>query len=269
MVALRPAFLLAVVTYTTCVLLSSCTPPKDIDYRAPDASADPDAPVPVAVEPEEGAEDVNRLKVMRITFDQHLDARSMRQRLSLRSGETGRWLVSYYDPIQMQLVAWPASPLLRQATWVLSVNQGIDGMNGSPVYPEELTWFRTGDEVTLETPFKIRSFEKEVMPIFEQHCISCHGGGGASIAGLDLASAEGVRETALNENAGGWPEWKLIEPTRPGESYLLFKLIGDDDIPGETMPRSMDENKPPPLSALEKEIILDWIASGASFFDPQ
>ena len=270
----HPARPMAGVAFAAFLTITSCAPPKNVDYNAPDASADPDAPVPIEVDPSSGQENVNRLKVIRVTFDKHLNSRTLEQgSLSLYSGTpgktvVGRWMVSFYDPIHKQLVAWPAGPMLRQSTWVIKLNKGIEGMNGSPVHPVELGWFRTGDDAILETAFKIRSFEREVRPIFEKYCVSCHGGSGATIAGLDLESAEGIQETALNEPASGWQDWFRITPTLPGESYLLFKIIGDENLPGETMPRSFGDEKPTRLSIKEQEVIMEWIAAGVPLSDP-
>lgn len=269
MVTLPRARLSAGVTCLILSLLVSCAPPKEVDYAEPDAGPDPNAPVPVAVDPAEGDEGVNRYKVFRITFDQHLNSRSLRQgRITLRSGEAAsRWLVSYYNPVHKHLVTWPAGPMLPECTWVLSLERGIEGLNGASVYPVELAWFRTGKEATVETPFKIRSFDGEVAPIFDTHCVTCHGGIGEAIAGLKLDNAENIKETALNEPAAGWPDWTLIEPTRPGQSYLLYKVVGDENLPGQTMPRSLGDETPTSLTTEEKEIIAEWIAGGAAFFD--
>jgi hypothetical protein len=266
----HPALLKAGVAGLAWIVISQCAPPKDVDYDAPDASQAPDAPVYIKVDPPAGKENVDRRHVFRITFDKHLNSRTLTPgRLSLSSGMAGRWTLSYYDPVHKQLVAWPAGPMLRQSTWILTLNKGIDGLNGLPVYPGELTWFRTGDDAVAETAFKIRSYETEVKPIFQKHCISCHGGGGEAISGLRLDSESHILETAINEPAIGWQDWTRIVPTRPGESYLLMKIVGDENLPGKTMPRSLDAAEATPLTTVEKDILMEWIAGGTPFFDPE
>ena len=110
------------------------------------------------------------------------------------------------------------------------------------------------------------TYEQHIAPIFDARCSGCHGADG--IADLRLDSAEGVAGTALGIPSTGWPEWNRITTSRPGESYLLYKIIGDERISGLPMPRSWDEHDPaPPLTADEQEAISDWIASGTAFFD--
>ena len=251
-------------------LLTGCAPPETPDYSDTDVSYPDDSPKIISVTPESGTENVNRRPIIRISFDRSIDAASLDAgTVRLYSGPSGHWLTSYYNPFKRQVVVWPGGFLLRQSTWVTELRSGLLGTNGQPVKPEVVTEFRTGDDVLFDTPYTLRSFTDEIMPIFENRCTSCHGGSDA-LAGLRLDTESGISETAISQPALGRPNWDIITPTQPGRSYLLYKLIGDDDVPGERMPRTLDEDETAePLLDGEKEALLDWITTGAVFFDPE
>ena len=91
-------------------------------------------------------------------------------------------------------------------------------------------------------------FETKVRPLFEKHCLECHSGD-ASKGDLNLGSAQ------------GWQVAGVIEPSHSQRSRLYEVILSDDE--SERMP-------PPPamgLSDREKEVLRDWIDSGA--FDPR
>ncbi len=257
-------------TVIAVYLLTGCAPPTTPDYDAPDASAPEDEPKIISVVPKPGSEEVNRRPIIRITFDRQLDARTVQNHtMRLYTGPTGMWLHSYYDPFKKQIIAWPAGYLLRKCTWVLELKKGLLSTSEIPVFPKVATSFRTGDEIIVETPYKIRYFKSDILPIFEKHCTSCHGGQNA-VAGIKLDNEDNISSTAIGKPSTGRPDWDLIVPTRPGLSYLLYKLIDDDAIPGLTMPRNFEKDSPTDLlSAEEKQSLLDWIAAGAVFFDPE
>ena len=251
------------------VWLTSCAPPKEEDYLKPDAAPAPEAPVPISVTPVDGSVDAFRKPVVRIKFDRQLDARTITQsRLDFVSGSLGKWTLSFYNPVNRELVVWTSSSLFRQTTWFFRIEMGVLGMNGYPVHPAVMTTFRTGDDKGDEQPFVPRSFEKEVFPILKNHCTSCHGGSDKGVAGLKLDSKEHIEQTALGIAASGWRDWKRIVPTRPGLSFLLFKISDYEYIPGQKMPRGIDEKPATTLTMEEKMAIAEWIAQGANFFDP-
>lgn len=247
---------------------TGCAPPAVPDYDAPDASIPDDAPKVVSVSPKSGAEDVNRQPVIRIKFDKQLDARTIENSsFSLVSGPSGRWLTSYYDPFRKELLVWPAGYLFRQCTWVFEIRKGLLGTNGLPVAAGIATSFRTGDDIIFETPYHVRSFKDDISPIFETHCISCHGGPDA-VAGLKLDTEDNIASTVISQPSVGRSNWDVVVPTQPGLSYLLYKL-GDPSVPGMQMPRALNDDETAlPLSGEEKQALVDWIAVGAVFFDP-
>ncbi|MCG8305805.1 MAG: DUF1553 domain-containing protein [Cytophagales bacterium] len=93
-------------------------------------------------------------------------------------------------------------------------------------------------------------YNAQVKPIFNKHCISCHGGvkksGGFSL--LFEAEAKG------NTDSGS----PAIIPGRPGQSELIRRLTTDD--PEERMPYEK-----PALSRDEIKILKRWIGQGAKW----
>ena len=87
------------------------------------------------------------------------------------------------------------------------------------------------------------TFERDVLPILNSHCLQCHGGLHRK-AELDLRSGAAV----LAEGESG----KVVVPGDPDGSLLWKKIAADE------MPKS-----PIKVSAEHKEIIRRWIADGA------
>src|SRR6476620_3497 len=97
-------------------------------------------------------------------------------------------------------------------------------------------------------------FVKDVQPILEMNCVSCHSGEKAE-GGLDLSS----RETAFKAGSDS----PAIVPDKPDESalYKLTTVSKDDDT---LMPPA---KKGGPLDKKSIEIIRAWIAEGAKWPD--
>lgn len=87
------------------------------------------------------------------------------------------------------------------------------------------------------------SFANDVLPIFENRCVKCHGGEETK-EGLVLTN----HADAL---AGSW-NGTVIEPGNPAESYLI------EQIESGEMPK-----KEPRLLPAEIRTITEWIAAGA------
>lgn len=103
------------------------------------------------------------------------------------------------------------------------------------------------------------SFEREVLPIFKQHCMACHitgeeQGGLALAPRLAHGSLVGVpsRESPLQR----------VKPGQPDASYLIRKLDGTHQEAGGSgvqMPMGGAV-----LDAATRDIIRRWIAEGAA-----
>jgi hypothetical protein len=91
------------------------------------------------------------------------------------------------------------------------------------------------------------SFEKDVLPIFNSHCLQCHGGVHQR-NGLDLRTWESVSK--------GGKSGTVVAPGKPDES-LLWKKVATDEMP-------KTDNK---VSAADKNVLRAWIESGATATD--
>ncbi len=94
-------------------------------------------------------------------------------------------------------------------------------------------------------------FHKDVLPIFEAHCISCHGS--KEKGGLRLDQ----RASAFK---GGESELPGIVAGQPEESEILYRILTDDSI--DVMPAKGER-----LSASESGTIRKWIEEGAVWPD--
>jgi hypothetical protein len=104
-----------------------------------------------------------------------------------------------------------------------------------------LMWNKNGEKVDFNTQIK---------PIFNQHCISCHGGVKAN-GNYSLL----FEEEAFSAGESGKP---ALVPGKPGKSELIRRITISD--PEMRMP--FDK---PPLSDDEIRTLKDWIRQGAQW----
>ena len=98
-------------------------------------------------------------------------------------------------------------------------------------------------------PWQEPDFERDVAPILRSRCLGCHNETERS-GGLDLSTAAGLSQ--------GGDSGPVIEPGRPGESYLIDR-IRDGEMPPAKQGKSQrlaDEE----CARLER-----WVAAGASW----
>ena len=88
------------------------------------------------------------------------------------------------------------------------------------------------------------TFEKDLLPLFQARCLKCHGAEQQK-ADLDMRS-----KAALLKGGESGP---AVKPGSPSES-VLWEYISKDQMP----PKKEDR-----LTAEEKKLVRDWIASGA------
>ena len=209
--------------------------------------------------------DVPTNVVLRVKLSKHLDVNYFSSSdVTLRSGRFGKWLMSYYDPLDMSLVLWPSTALFPGTVWELSFDDRFKALDGGWSEPALITRFRTGESEAERTIYTERTFVQDLKPIFDAHCIRCHGN--EQFTDLDLRSPEGLTRTALNVQSVQWPLLERIVPDRPGASYLVYKLLDGENISGRRMPRSMqNDERIPPLTMEDKRVIVDWILSGTVF----
>src|SRR5713226_1919793 len=87
------------------------------------------------------------------------------------------------------------------------------------------------------------TFQHDVLPLVEQRCIACHGGGKQIMVGLDLRTLAGVMAGSANG--------PVLVPGNP-ESSRLWMMVRDDKMPMGG----------PPLATEEKQLLREWIEKG-------
>ncbi|MCA8989143.1 MAG: DUF1549 domain-containing protein, partial [Planctomycetaceae bacterium] len=95
--------------------------------------------------------------------------------------------------------------------------------------------------IASETPV---DFQKQIAPLFEQHCLRCHSENNSK-GDFSLTSGEDLR---ANE---------FVTPGEPDSSYLIEMVTGDESSPPQ-MPQ-----KAAPISAQEVQLLRTWIQQGA------
>ncbi len=103
-------------------------------------------------------------------------------------------------------------------------------------------------EASTVPPSAAVSYADEIAPIFQQYCVSCHGGEWEGEERTELS----LDMTTYEGTMAGSEYGSVIEPGDPDNS-LLLEMIEDGDMP--------EEGDPVPPEDIEK--IRTWIAEGA------
>ena len=104
------------------------------------------------------------------------------------------------------------------------------------------------------------SFSSDVQPIFEKHCIGCHGSSGEGImaSGFSVSDYDGVIK--------GTSVGKVVVPGS-SISSTLYLVVAQKTAPEIQMPphhsEAWAEGRGSPLSEEDVAIIADWIDQGA------
>ncbi len=96
-------------------------------------------------------------------------------------------------------------------------------------------------------------FATDIQPIFDQHCIGCHGDGG--FQGLDLRTGQSYALlVGVTAQEAAIPR---IDPGHPETSYLYLKITGNQTS-GARMPFGEA-----PLPQTTTDLVRTWIEEGA------
>ena len=102
------------------------------------------------------------------------------------------------------------------------------------------------------------AFAKDILPLLQQHCVSCHVTG-EELGGLGLAPSLAYEQLVNADSQQS--SMVRVKPGAPDDSYLLHKLTGthlDQGGTGTRMPQGL-----PPLADAQIDLISQWIAQGA------
>lgn len=216
------------------------------------------------VSPATGTANVSRAPRFVVALDRPVGPRGFGpESVAIWSGER-RFAVSLtVDPTTRSFTVVPRSILPPSVGYRLEL-QGFEDLDGRSAELTEVR-FVTGTS-TLATPPSSASWA-DASPVLA-NCARCHGGDDP-VLGMDLSSAEGVRSTAIGIPArevrtgdpvgvgGGLLGLNRIEPGSPERSLVIWKLTGDEHVPGDPMPP--DEA----LDEASTQILVAWIRSGA------
>jgi hypothetical protein len=109
------------------------------------------------------------------------------------------------------------------------------------------------DDGPLEPLPDTVSFVTDIQPIFELHCVGCHGVGG--IAGLDLRA--GFSHASLVNVTATEIDMPRVAPGQLQTSWLYLKLTGTQTV-GDPMPVGGF-----PLPEATVDLVQQWIVEGA------
>jgi len=203
-------------------------------------------------------------------FDRPLWPRSInRATITVQSGGVSLTPRLRYEPVQHAVrVLIDEAEVRADLEYELSVRSGVTAWDGA-VASGQAT-FRLRFVRRMPVASRSVSFRREVAPLLQERCAStaCHGGAQPAM-GVDLSSPEAIVRTTVaapsrlwsSAAPGGeyyWAGMALVERGVPGESFLLYKLLGDGPMRGAQMPRGAA-----PLSAADLQRVSDWIADGA------
>lgn len=223
----------------------------------------PEEPLEVVeVRPGEGAL-VAIDQAFRVTFDGPIAPRTRVSSAYVESGGIIYGARIEADPLTRSLVIVPRLTLDPDVDWSLNLD-GVRGLDGRELDAHS-TRFRTGN-FTADTPPAPNV--DEVLAILSARCGDCHHTSDG-VLGMDLTSVEGLRTTTIGVPAS---ETRAIDPTpgptlaglariepgAPDQSFLIWKLTSEEEVPGERMPAGGE-----PLPLEEAEVVRAWIQAGA------
>lgn len=197
--------------------------------------------------PEEG-QTLSADKAIRVQFDQYLELDSViNSGATLVSGEATAAIRLSYDPVDRALLATPTRNLRVGLGYRFAIPaDDMQGLNGSQLRtPFELNFRATELEEAVRGTI---DFESDVMPIFQKTC-GCHGPEPRIFPDLSDVNA------MLDRPSVRQPEFELLKPGRPLESYLVLRLLG-------AYPGIWGESKD--ISDSDARIIIQWVGEMGS-----
>jgi hypothetical protein len=233
--------------------------------------------------PKDGDRDVPRLGPLSVQLDRRILPRTVAPlSIQVKSGDVSAYFRPIIEPVGrvIRLELYPRYPLEPDVTYRLAMDSLVDLDGGWQDKPYE-AFFRTGQELGSYSPFP-RVAWSEVAPIFSASCslATCHGSHDPAID-LDLSGPAGIERTAVRVRSRQLPSdlipaegargalslagLNIIEAQpdvgQSVSSYLLYKVLADSHILGDSMPPP--ESSAAPLSKSELKLLSYWILSGA------
>ena len=163
----------------------------------------------------------------------------------------------HVDLIDRRLRFIPAREFPQHLGMRVHVTQKLRSLDGRALEDPASYGFMTGESPGGAPPPLPSITAIDLEPMFRDRCGgACHAGPGA-ILGVDLGTADALRESLVAEPSTQRPLLQRVAAGDHARSYLVRKLLGAPTIVGELMPPDA------PLDAAELRQIADWIDGGA------
>jgi hypothetical protein len=130
-----------------------------------------------------------------------------------------------------------------QATSPASNTSILNSSSPAPINAVESPTAASGSSNSSAAPASGVSFSKDILPLFQSTCVSCHGGALTS-RGLDLTSYDNVMAGSQNGP---------VIVAGKADGSLLIQLVKSG-----TMPKNGS-----PLTSAQIKLLVDWINAGA------
>lgn len=235
------------------VLIGGCTYEGDPDPRR--AHTDLTFSI-VQYLPRPGQTEISRATHIDLTFNVAPDAAHVSAAyLRLFSGLYETQGTQKVDLLKRRIRFTPTSSLRGELRYQFFISAKHRGLNGANLADNIFFDFTTGRSLGLPPRPGADVSARALQPVWNGHCLSCHGA--APRARVDLSSAAAAITSLKGVRAAGSHRQRVV-PGDHAASYLMLKLLDQGGIAGHPMPPSGS-----PLSATQLRQVADWIDGGA------
>jgi len=163
------------------------------------------------------------------------------------------------DLLQHSIQFTPISDLRPNLRYQIYLKSDLDSVNGAKLDRSLILSFTTGSnrrEGDLQPRGTIKS--GDMQPLWDKYCTGkCHNAQSPK-AGLDRSSPIAAIRTLKEIPSMEWEGMLRVYPGDHARSYLMRKVIGEEELMGFSMPPEL-----PKLSLQELRQIANWIDDGA------
>lgn len=161
------------------------------------------------------------------------------------------------DLLQQRIRFAVSSPLRANLRHQLFISERIRGLNGATLAENIFADFTTGQALSTDAPPATpRVTARDLQPLWDTHCVSCHGAS-APRRKVDLSSPAAA-VASLRGAASADGRGQRVTPGDHSRSYLMLKLLDRGGIIGFPMPPVG-----PRLERKQLQQVADWIDGGA------
>ena len=231
-------------------LLAGCTYEGDLDPGEPQLFEI------ISYAPKPGEVGVDRNARLDLKFNVPPDAAHVASAyLRVFSGLYEKQGTLRVDLLERRVRFTPTTEMRSDLRYQVFVSARLRGLNGVALADNIFFDFTTGRSLGLPPRPGADVSARALQPVWNGHCLSCHGA--APRARVDLSSAAAAITSLKGVRAAGSHRQRVV-PGDHAASYLMLKLLDQGGIAGHPMPPSGS-----PLSATQLRQVADWIDGGA------